>query len=149
MAFKAASGSMADNLYETLGVPRRASDEEIRRAFRKLAKENHPDLNPGIPAAVERFKKITAANEILGDPQKRRQYDAGEIDAKGEPQRRFVRTSTGDEEFAALRGGLLGGAIIAGAAFGSRPLYVNSESGRPNASAFPVRQNNSAPDSVK
>ncbi len=86
---------MADNPYETLGIPRRASDEEIRRAFRKLAKENHPDLNPGSPAAVERFKKITAANEILGDPQKRRQYDAGEIDAKGEPRRPQWRPGTG------------------------------------------------------
>ncbi len=86
---------MADNLYETLGVSRRASDEEIRRAFRKLAKENHPDLNPGSPAAVERFKKITAANEILGDPQKRRQYDAGEIDAKGESRRPQWRPGTG------------------------------------------------------
>lgn len=95
MAVKAASGSMADNLYETLGVSRRASDDEIRRAFRKLAKENHPDLNPGSPAAVERFKKITAANEILGDPQKRRQYDAGEIDAKGEPRRPQWRPGTG------------------------------------------------------
>ena len=86
---------MADNLYETLGVSRRASDEEIRRAFRKLAKENHPDLNPGSAAAVERFKKITAANEILGDPQKRRQYDAGEIDAKGEQRRPQWRPGTG------------------------------------------------------
>lgn len=86
---------MADNLYETLGVSRRASDEEIRRAFRKLAKENHPDLNPGSPAAVERFKKITAANEILSDPQKRRQYDTGEIDAKGEPRRPQWRPGAG------------------------------------------------------
>lgn len=86
---------MADNPYETLGVSRRASDEDIRRAFRKLAKENHPDLNPGSPAAVERFKKITAANEILGDPQKRRQYDAGEIDAKGEPRRPQWRPGAG------------------------------------------------------
>jgi DnaJ-class molecular chaperone len=76
---------MADNLYDILGVTRRASEEEIRRAFRKLAKEHHPDVNPGNLAAVERFKKITAANDILGDPEKRRQYDAGEIDAKGDP----------------------------------------------------------------
>ena len=86
---------MADNLYETLGVSRRATDEDIRHAFRKLAKENHPDLNPGSPAAVERFQKITAANEIIGDPQKRRQYDAGEIDAKGEPRRPQWRPGAG------------------------------------------------------
>ena len=75
---------MADNLYDILGVSRRASDEEIRRAFRKLAKEHHPDVNPGNAGAVDRFKKITAANDILGDATKRRQYDAGEIDAKGD-----------------------------------------------------------------
>lgn len=78
---------MADDLYEILGVPRRASDEDIRSAFRKLAKANHPDVNPGNTAAGERFKKITAANDILADPEKRRQYDSGEIDAKGDPRR--------------------------------------------------------------
>jgi len=79
--------SMADDLYSILGVPRHASEDDIRRAFRSLAKANHPDLHPGNSAAAERFKKITAANEILGDPAKRRAYDAGEIDAKGEPRR--------------------------------------------------------------
>ncbi|MEQ1882779.1 MAG: DnaJ domain-containing protein, partial [Burkholderiales bacterium] len=96
---------MADNLYETLGLSRRASDEDIRRAFRKLAKENHPDLNPGSPAAVERFKKITAANEILGDPQKRRQYDAGEIDAKGEQRRPQWRPGAGGARTRTYSGG--------------------------------------------
>lgn len=75
------------DLYAILGVSRLATDDEIRRAFRKLAKENHPDLNPGNTAAAERFKKISAANEILSDPARRRQYDSGEIDAKGEPRR--------------------------------------------------------------
>lgn len=78
---------MADDLYDILGVSRRASDDEIRRAFRTLAKANHPDVNPNNSAAVDRFKKITAANDILGDPEKRRAYDAGEIDAKGDPRR--------------------------------------------------------------
>ncbi len=77
---------MSDNLYEILGVQRRASDDEIRQAFRKLAKEHHPDLNAGNAAAAERFKKISAANEILSDPERRRQYDAGEIDGKGDPR---------------------------------------------------------------
>ncbi|MEZ5898260.1 MAG: J domain-containing protein [Hyphomicrobiaceae bacterium] len=78
---------MNENLYDILGVSRRASDEDIRRAFRKLAKELHPDVNPGNTAANERFKKVAAANDILGDPDKRRQYDAGEIDSRGEPRR--------------------------------------------------------------
>lgn len=75
---------MSDNLYDILGVQRRASDDEIRQAFRKLAKEHHPDLNSGNAAAAEKFKRISAANEILSDPERRRQYDAGEIDAKGD-----------------------------------------------------------------
>jgi DnaJ-class molecular chaperone len=78
---------MAEDLYEILGVPRRATEDEIRSAFRKLAKANHPDVNPDNAGAAERFKKITAANDILSDPEKRRQYDAGEIDAKGDPRR--------------------------------------------------------------
>lgn len=86
---------MSENLYEILGVPRRATEDDIRRAFRKLAKELHPDLNPGNAAAAERFKKVASANDILGDPDKRRQYDAGEIDWKGEPRRPQWRAGAG------------------------------------------------------
>ena len=79
---------MAEDPYKVLGVPRDAPDDEIRRAYRKLAKELHPDLNPSQPAAAEeRFKKVSAAYEIVGDPEKRKQYDRGEIDANGEPRR--------------------------------------------------------------
>ena len=77
---------MADDLYDILGVSRGATDEEIRRAYLKLVKELHPDVNPS-KVAEERFKKITAAHEILGDPERRRQFDAGEIEASGEPRR--------------------------------------------------------------
>ena len=86
---------MTDNLYDILGVQKRATDDEIRRAFRKLAKENHPDLHPDNKAAAERFKKITNANEILSDPDKRRQYDAGEIDGRGEQRRPQWRHTAG------------------------------------------------------
>ena len=77
---------MADvpkDLYAALGVARDATPEVIRKAYRALAKKHHPDLNPGDAAAEATFKDIQRANEILSNPEKRRQYDAGEIDAEG------------------------------------------------------------------
>ncbi|HVC05119.1 MAG TPA: J domain-containing protein [Candidatus Acidoferrales bacterium] len=61
--------------YATLGVPRTATDKEIRTAFRKLARKHHPDVNQGDKAAEDRFKEINEANEVLGDPEKRKKYD--------------------------------------------------------------------------
>jgi DnaJ-class molecular chaperone len=83
---------MADP-YKTLGVGKDASQDEIRKAYRKLAKDTHPDLNPGDAAAERRFKEISAANEIIGDPDKRKRFDAGEIDETGaeKPERRYYR----------------------------------------------------------
>ncbi len=79
---------MADDPYVTLGVAKGASDEDIRRAFRKLAKELHPDLNPANSAGTEeQFKKVSSAYEILSDPKKRGAFDRGEIDARGDPRR--------------------------------------------------------------
>lgn len=94
---------MADDPYEILGVPRSATDEEIRRAYLKLVKELHPDVNPA-KAAEERFKKVTAAHDILGDPERRRQYDAGEIDASGEPRRTWRPHGAGAGAGAGARG---------------------------------------------
>ncbi len=87
---------MADP-YKTLGVAKTATDEEIRKAYRKLAKEHHPDLNPGNEEAEARFKDISAAYTLLSDAEKRRAYDAGEIGESGEPQaeRRFYRDYAG------------------------------------------------------
>jgi DnaJ-class molecular chaperone len=74
---------LARDPYQELGVSRGASADEIRKAFRKLAKQNHPDTNPNDKAAEERFKKVSAAFDIIGDTEKRKKYDAGEIDADG------------------------------------------------------------------
>ena len=84
---------MADDPYKTLGVKREASADDIRSAYRKLAKKHHPDLNPGNKAAEERFKAVSAANELLSDPEKRARFDRGEIDASGQerPERHFYR----------------------------------------------------------
>jgi DnaJ-class molecular chaperone len=79
--------------YETLGVSKTASAEEIQKAYRQLAKKHHPDLNPGDKSAEENFKDVTAAYDLLGDPEKRGRFDRGEIDAQGveRPQRRYYR----------------------------------------------------------
>jgi len=74
---------LARDLYQELGVARGATADDIRKAFRKLAKAHHPDVNPGDKKAEDRFKRASSAFEILGDPEKRRKYDAGEIDADG------------------------------------------------------------------
>lgn len=72
-----------DDPYKTLGVARDASAEDIRKAYRKLAKQLHPDLNPGNAKAEERFKAVAAANALLSDPVTRGKFDRGEIDADG------------------------------------------------------------------
>jgi len=80
--------------YEILGVQKTDSANAIRAAYRKLAKTHHPDLNPGKTEALERFKEISVAYDLLSDAEKRARYDRGEIDASGNevpPQRPFYR----------------------------------------------------------
>jgi DnaJ-class molecular chaperone len=72
--------------YEVLGVPRGASAAAIKSAYRKLAKKHHPDANKNDPKSAARFSELNAANEIIGDEDKRKQFDRGEIDAEGKPR---------------------------------------------------------------
>ena len=85
---------MATDPYQLLGVPKTATEAELRTAYRKLAKQHHPDLNPGKPESAERFKRINAAYDLLSDKDKRARFDRGEIDAEGNeraPERPFYR----------------------------------------------------------
>lgn len=117
--------------YAILGVAKTATADEIRRAYRRLAKKHHPDLNPGDAAAEARFKDISAAHDLLSDTEKRRRFDAGEIDAAGQEQapRGFYRDFAGGpggakyrrraapEEFGDL-GGMFSGLFGDGGGFG-------------------------------
>lgn len=101
---------MAGDPYKELGVSKGASAEDIKKAFRKLAKNLHPDKNPGDKAAEDRFKRITAAFDLLGDAEKRAKYDRGEIDADGREQFRGFGGGGG--------GGFGGGRARPGGGFG-------------------------------
>ena len=84
---------MAADPYAVLGVKKDASQEDIQKAYRRLAKKLHPDLNPGNKQAEEQFKGVSAAYDLLGDADKRARYDRGEIDESGaeRPERRFYK----------------------------------------------------------
>ena len=93
--------------YEILGVSKGASEAEIKSAYRRLAKKLHPDANKHDPKAASRFAELNAAYEIVGDDEKRKGFDRGEIDAEGKPRFR------GFEGFGAQPGG--GGGFRPGA----------------------------------
>jgi DnaJ-class molecular chaperone len=84
---------VSEDPYSVLGVKPDATQDDIRKAYRQLAKKLHPDLNPGDRQAEDEFKKISAAYDLVGDPDKRSRYDRGEIDATGaeRPQEHYYR----------------------------------------------------------
>ena len=89
--------------YEVLGVPRGASAAAIKSAYRKLAKKHHPDADKNDPKSAARFSELNSANEIIGDEDKRKQFERGEIDAEGKP--RFQGFPGGDPRGRASPGG--------------------------------------------
>jgi len=99
---------VTEELYEVLGVKKDASKADIKKAHRSHAKKHHPDLNPGNKASEETFRKVQAAYNVLSDEEKRRQYDAGEIDAEGkEKPRQYYREyadAGGDHPYASSAG---------------------------------------------
>src|SRR2546423_14954445 len=132
--------------YGVLGVKKNASSEEIRKAFRKLARKHHPDVNPGDKQAEERFKELSEANDVLSDPKKRKIYDklgfysdnidpaAAEAYARGGGfgaggfgnMPRGARTSRGQEvpfDFSSFDFGNLGGATRRGGTGGFRDVF--------------------------
>src|SRR5215218_1800201 len=97
------------DLYQRLGVKRGASDAEIKKAYRSLAKQLHPDRNSDNPKAAERFSQITHAYDLLSDKDKRARYDRGEIDEDGNPKSPFGSGGFGGNYGGATSGGDFGG----------------------------------------
>ncbi len=113
---------MARNPYIVLGLSPTASDSDIRSAFRKLAKQYHPDRNPDDKKAEEKFKEISAAFDVVGDPERRKKFDRGEIDEEGKEKAHpfgqwSSRQGAGGHTGGAFRGGFDPGGPGAGASF--------------------------------
>src|SRR4030095_908877 len=100
---------MAMDLYQQLGVKRGASEAEIKKAYRSLAKQMHPDRNKDNPKTAERFAQVTAAYDLLSDKDKRARYDRGEIDEDGNPKMPFGSGFGGYSSGAGPRPGAGGG----------------------------------------
>jgi len=111
--------------YKTLGISKTASADEIKKSYRKLAKQHHPDLNQGNAQAASRFKDISSAYDLLSDPDKRARFDRGEIDASGQERAdAFYRSQAGGPQGGRYRAG--------GAGFDPSDLFADmfSRAGR-------------------
>ncbi len=114
---------MSTSLYETLGVAKNASADEIKKAYRKLARQHHPDANPGDQEAEERFKEVQNAYDVLSDSEKRKQYDAyGSTNGRPGPGGGFNWNASEGFDFGNLGdlGDILGG-MFGGGMRGARP----------------------------
>ncbi len=101
---------MAESLYDTLGVTKGASADEIKKAYRKLARQYHPDTNQGDKSAEERFKQVQTAYDVLSDPEKRKAYDRfGSTNGRGAPGPGGVNVDFGDFDWSGDLGDILGG----------------------------------------
>lgn len=92
----------SEDLYELLGVTRGTSGDEVRKAYRRLVREHHPDANPDDPGAEERLKKIQQVYEVLSNPQKRREYDQRSHTSSGRRSRAYPGRNSGRRSVAGL-----------------------------------------------
>ena len=132
--------------YTVLGVSKGASESDIKSAYRKLAKKHHPDQNPDDPKAKERFAEANQAYEILGDKAKRKQFDAGEIDADGKPK--FQGFPGGGDPFAGFRqqGGRQGGFDPRQSGFGAEDILKDIFGGAFGGAQQQSRPQQTVPD---
>src|SRR3989440_13004001 len=112
-------------LYDTLGVKKGASADEVKKAYRKLAAKYHPDKNPGDAAAEERFKEVQNAYDVLSDPEKRKQYDAFGANGRPGPGGANFNFDVGD--LGDLFGNLFGGGGFGQRAQRARPQPVKGQ----------------------
>lgn len=111
--------------YTVLGVSKSASEEDVKKAFRKQAKVLHPDRNTSDPKAKDKFAELNSAYEILGDPAKRKQFDAGEIDAEGKPRFQGFGGNGGAGFGGGRAGGPFGGGGFGGAGFDPSDIFAD------------------------